>query len=121
MVGPAVANMPLRRQWRWTWGRNRRIARVVPPGALSMTTDEINLIGYIAAACTTLCWLPQAVRVVRTRDTRAISLWMQGLLCIGIGLWLTYGLLIKSLPVVVSNLVTLPLVLVIVAMKLRHG
>lgn len=91
------------------------------PGALSMTTDEINLIGYIAAACTTLCWLPQAVRVVRTRDTRAISLWMQGLLCIGIGLWLTYGLLIKSLPVVVSNLVTLPLVLVIVAMKLRHG
>ncbi len=86
-----------------------------------MTTDEINLIGYIAAACTTLCWLPQAVRVIRTRDTAAISLWTQAFFAMGIVLWLIYGLKIGSIPVVLSNVITLPLVLVIIAMKIRHG
>jgi MtN3 and saliva related transmembrane protein len=86
-----------------------------------MTTDEINLIGYIAAACTTLCWLPQAVRTIRTRDTAAISLWTQSLFALGIVFWLVYGVLIKSIPVIVSNAVALPLVLIVVAMKLRYG
>lgn len=86
-----------------------------------MTTDEINLIGYIAAACTTICWLPQAVRTIRTRNTVAISLWTQGLFAVGTTFWLTYGLLIKSVPVIVSNGLVLPLILVIIAMKLRYG
>jgi MtN3 and saliva related transmembrane protein len=86
-----------------------------------MTSDEINLIGYIAAACTTLCWLPQAVRTIRTRDTRAISLWTQGIFAVGTGFWLVYGLLIASVPVVLSNGLVLPLILVIIVMKLRYG
>jgi MtN3 and saliva related transmembrane protein len=86
-----------------------------------MTTDEINLIGYIAATCTTLCWLPQAVRVIRTRDTKAISLWTQSLFAFGISMWLIYGWLAGSLPVLIANAITLPLVLLIVAMKIRYG
>jgi MtN3 and saliva related transmembrane protein len=86
-----------------------------------MTTDEINLIGYIAAACTTLCWLPQAVRTIRTRDTKAISLWTQALFAFGIVLWLIYGLFIASIPIVIANGVTLILVLLIIAMKIRYG
>lgn len=86
-----------------------------------MTTDEINLIGYMAAACTTLCWLPQAVRVIRTRDTAAISLWMQGLFAVGTSFWIVYGLMIKSVPVIASNGLVLPLVLLIIVMKLRYG
>jgi MtN3 and saliva related transmembrane protein len=80
-----------------------------------------DLVGYIAACCTTLCWLPQAVRTIRTRDTRAISLWTQAFFAVGIALWLVYGLVIGSVPVILSNAVTLPLVLTIVAMKLRYG
>ncbi len=86
-----------------------------------MTPAEINLVGYIAAACTTLCWLPQAVRAIRTRDTAAISLWTQGLFAIGIVFWLIYGVLAASWPVVISNVVALPLVLVVIAMKIRYG
>jgi MtN3 and saliva related transmembrane protein len=86
-----------------------------------MTTDEINLIGYIAATCTTLCWLPQAVRTIRTRDTKAISLWTQSLFALGLALWLIYGIFSMSIPVVVANAVTLPLVLIIVVMKIRYG
>jgi MtN3 and saliva related transmembrane protein len=86
-----------------------------------MTSDEINLIGYMAAACTTLCWLPQAVRTIRTRDTKAISLWTQVFFAVGIVLWLIYGLFIMSIPIVAANGVTLVLVLVIIAMKIRFG
>lgn len=86
-----------------------------------MTATEINLIGYIAALCTTLCWVPQAVRTIRTKDTRAISLWTQALFAIGIMLWLVYGVYIASIPIVLANGVTLILVLVILAMKLRYG
>jgi MtN3 and saliva related transmembrane protein len=86
-----------------------------------MTAAEIDLIGYIAAACTTLCWLPQAVRTIRLKDTKALSLWTQSLFSIGIGLWLVYGIQVASLPIIIANALTLVLSLLIVAMKIRYG
>ena len=74
--------------------------------------------GFAAAMLTTLCWIPQAVRTIRTRDTRALSLWTQGLFALGIVFWLIYGLLLMSWPLIGANAVTLCLVLVILAMKL---
>ncbi|PZU94086.1 MAG: hypothetical protein DI527_04065 [Chelatococcus sp.] len=81
----------------------------------------VELLGFAAAALTSLCWVPQAWRTIRTRDTRAISLWTQALFACGTALWLGYGLQIASWPVVVANALTLMLVLVILAMKLRFG
>jgi MtN3 and saliva related transmembrane protein len=86
-----------------------------------MSISFADTVGYVAACCTTLCWLPQAVRTIKTRDTKAISLWTQALFAVGIALWLIYGVVIWSVPVIVSNAVTLPLLLVILAMKLRYG
>jgi len=86
-----------------------------------MTPVQIELVGYVAALCTTLCWLPQAIRTIRTKDTKAISLITQSFFAIGIVLWLIYGIALASWPVILSNVVTLPLVLVVVAMKIRHG
>lgn len=87
----------------------------------ALTSTHIELIGYIAACFTTLCWLPQAIRTIKTRDTKAISLITQCCFAVGVALWLLYGLALGSWPVILSNLVTLPLVLVVVAMKLRYG
>ncbi len=86
-----------------------------------MNAFQIELIGYVAALCTTLCWLPQAIHTIRLRDTRAISVGMYVTLVIGILIWLVYGALIWSLPIIVANAVTLVLVLVILGMKLRYG
>jgi len=86
-----------------------------------MSSASIEILGFIAAALTSLSWLPQAWRTVRTRDTRAISLWMQSLFAAGTVLWLTYGLYIASWPVILANALTLVLVLTIVTMKLRFG
>lgn len=86
-----------------------------------MSVAATEFLGFIAATLTTLCWLPQAWHTVRTRDTRAISLWTQILLALGIILWLVYGLLLMSWPLIGANAVTLVPVLVILTMKLRHG
>jgi MtN3 and saliva related transmembrane protein len=66
-----------------------------------------ELVGFAAAVLTTAAFLPQTIKVVRTRDTRSISLAMYLLFTIGVALWLVYGLLIGSLPVVVANVLTL--------------
>lgn len=84
-------------------------------------TFLVETIGMVAAVLTTACWVPQALRTIRTRDTRGISLWAQVLLVAGIMLWLVYGLAIGSWPLIASNAVTFFLVAVILALKLRHG
>ena len=80
-----------------------------------------ELIGYIAAGCTTLSFLPQALHTFRTRDVSGISLGMYALFTTGVALWLVYGLLVSAWPVVAANAVTLVLALTILVMKLRYG
>jgi MtN3 and saliva related transmembrane protein len=81
----------------------------------------ISLIGLTAAFVTTLCWVPQALRIIRTRDTAAISLSAYGAFAFGIVLWLVYGVLLMDLPLILANTVTLALQLTIIALKLRYG
>lgn len=83
-----------------------------------MTADTI---GMIAAALTTVSFLPQALKVIRTRDTAAISLAMYSAFTAGVAMWLVYGVLIGSTPVIAANAVTLALAGTILILKLRHG
>lgn len=76
-------------------------------------------IGFLAAVLTTLSFLPQALRILRTGDTAAISLSMYSLFTIGVGLWLVYGLAVGSAPVILANAVTLCLAGLILSLKLR--
>jgi MtN3 and saliva related transmembrane protein len=85
------------------------------------SSSLIEILGFAAATLTTLCWIPQAVHTIRTRDTRAISLLTQGMFALGVLLWLCYGLYLVSWPLISANAITLCLVLVILAMKLRYG
>lgn len=81
--------------------------------------QAIDLIGYIAAALTTLCFVPQAWHTFTTRDVRGISLGMYSVFTLGVALWLVYGLLLGAWPIVVANAVTLALAAGILVMKLR--
>ncbi|MDB5511698.1 MAG: hypothetical protein JWR08_1181 [Enterovirga sp.] len=83
--------------------------------------SSVELIGGAAALLTTFCWVPQALRTIRLRDTRAISLPAQLAFAAGLALWLVYGVLIASWPLVLANAVSLALASVIVATKLRFG
>jgi MtN3 and saliva related transmembrane protein len=67
-------------------------------------------IGMAAAALTTLAYLPQSLRTIRTRSTGDISLKMLALLSAGLVLWVLYGAFLGSVPLVAANIVTLALV-----------
>lgn len=78
-------------------------------------------LGYIAATLTTLAFVPQAARTIKTRDTRGISLGMYVVFTTGIVFWFAYGIVLMSWPIIVSNLVTFGLAATILGMKLRYG
>lgn len=80
-----------------------------------------DLIGYLAAFLTTACYIPQTLHVLRERKTHGISLFAYLTLTTGITFWVLYGVLIGNWPIILCNGVTLPLLLVIVAMKIRLG
>lgn len=82
---------------------------------------HIELIGSLAAAITTLCWIPLIIRIVRHRDTASISLVTNVSLVLGVFLWLVYGMMISSWPVIAANGTTLLLILTILGLKLRYG
>jgi MtN3 and saliva related transmembrane protein len=81
----------------------------------------IDIIGAAGAILTTLCWLPQARKVIREKDTRALSLPATATFTGGLVLWLIYGLAIDDWPLIGSNAVTLTLMMPIIALKLRYG
>jgi MtN3 and saliva related transmembrane protein len=81
----------------------------------------VNLVGGAAAALTTICWLPQAFKILRSQDTSAISLVTYSVFAVGLALWLCYGILLGSWPIIGSNVVTLMPVVAIILLKLRHG
>jgi len=85
-----------------------------------MQEETINFIGYAAATCTTVSFLPQLIRVVRLRSARDISLGMFSIFSAGTAMWLTYGLLSHTWPVAVANGVTLVLSFSILVLKLRY-
>jgi MtN3 and saliva related transmembrane protein len=86
-----------------------------------MTFAWVDMIGTTAAVLTTVCWLPQAVKIIRDKDTRAISLIATVALTIGIAFWLAYGVARLDGPMIGANVITLTLMLVILALKLRYG
>jgi MtN3 and saliva related transmembrane protein len=81
----------------------------------------IQAAGAAGAILTTLCWLPQAVKVIREKETCAISLPATAAFTTGVVHWLIYGLAIGDGPLIGSNAVTLVLMTVILVMKLRYG
>ncbi len=79
-----------------------------------------EIVGFAAGTLTTLCWTPQALKIIRSRDARSISLITQITFVTGCVLWLTYGWLIGSASIVLFNAVTVALNLLIIALKLRY-
>jgi MtN3 and saliva related transmembrane protein len=82
-----------------------------------VTTED--LIGAAAAILTTLSFLPQAIKVVRTRETEAISLAMYALFTMGVTLWGIYGLMTWQWSIIIANGVTVILAATILTLKIQ--
>ena len=80
----------------------------------------ITVLGLIAASCTTISFLPQAVKAIKTKHTKDLSLGMYIVLTSGILLWLIYGIFIGDLPIILSNCVTFIFTASILYLKIKH-
>ncbi len=82
---------------------------------------EPEVIGYLAAFCTTISFLPQAYLTLKTRDTESLSLGMYSTFTLGVLLWLLYGLLIEDKAIVLANVITFVLSATILVFKIYHA
>ena len=86
-----------------------------------MTMVWIDAIGSVAVVLTTASFIPQAWHSFKTRDVSGVSLGMYSVFTLGVALWLLYGVLLQSWPLMIANSITLLLAAAILGMKLRFG
>ena len=82
--------------------------------------NSVAVLGYVAGTLTTIAFLPQAIQTWKTKSTKDISLGMFVSFCTGVFLWLIYGVLINSYPVIIANVFTLSLAMIILFMKIKY-
>lgn len=80
-----------------------------------------DALGLLAGVLTTIAFLPQLLKIYRTKSGRDISRGMISIFSLGVLLWLIYGVVIDSLPLILANSVTLVLTLAIIALKIRYS
>src|SRR3990172_5295268 len=81
--------------------------------------DYVNMIGFGAALLSMVAYVPQAIKVYKTRHTKDISLSMFLIMTLGVILWLIYELMLNSLPMIVANIFTISLSGYILIMKIK--
>jgi MtN3 and saliva related transmembrane protein len=97
------------------WEDAAQAASISTPRKRSMTE---TIVSGIAATLTTAAFVPQAYKIIQSRETAGISLWMHVSFAVGVAFWFVLGVLIWNWPMMIANAVTFMLTLVIVGMKL---
>jgi len=82
--------------------------------------ESASTLGFIAGILTTVAFVPQVVKIWKTKHARDISLGMFAIFSSGVLLWLFYGIEIDAMPVIVANAVTLGLSLTILVFKIKY-
>ena len=85
-----------------------------------MTTRWITLLGFAAGTLTTLSFVPQVHKAWRSKHCEDLSLGMLLAFGAGVFLWLIYGLVLRDLPIILANAVTLALILALLWLKARY-
>jgi len=78
-------------------------------------------LGYMAGALTTFSFIPQIIRVFKTKSAHDISLIFNAMLFVGILLWLAYGILSKDKPIIIWNAIAAVLTCTLLYAKIRYG
>ena len=85
-----------------------------------MQINTVELVGFIAGTLSTCSFLPQVIKVWKTKSTRDISLTTFIFYCAAMLMWLTYGILSGSKPIIVTNSIVSVLSFIILFFKLKY-
>lgn len=80
-----------------------------------------TIIGLTAAVLTTVSFVPQALKTIRTKNVDGLSVGMYSIFTLGIVCWLTYGIVMKDLPMILANSITIIFVLIILIYVIKYG
>ncbi len=80
----------------------------------------IEGVGFIAAFWTTASFLPQAIKTIKTKDTKALSLPMYILFVFWVLMWFIYWILVMSWPIIIANFITFLLAWTILIYKIKY-
>lgn len=80
--------------------------------------DSITIIGLGAALMTTISNIPQAYKIIKTKETNAVSAWSNIVLFIGLVVWVVYGFLRNDWPIIISNLISAIITAIVIFLKL---
>ena len=86
---------------------------------LNRYMNPTQLLGLTAGMLTTIAFLPQVIKTWKSRSAKDLSLGMFLLFCLGVAMWLAYGVLVQDIPVIAANLLTLMLASTLLFFKLR--
>jgi MtN3 and saliva related transmembrane protein len=81
--------------------------------------NSIQLLGLLAGSLTTAAFFPQVMKTWKSRSAKDLSLGMFSLFCLGVLLWLVYGIIVRDIPVIAANMLTLMLASTLLVFKLR--
>lgn len=82
--------------------------------------NAIQVLGLVAGSLTTAAFLPQVVKTWKSRSAKDLSLGMFSLFCLGVATWLVYGLVVRDIPVIAANMLTLLLASTLLFFKLKY-
>ncbi|MBP8083217.1 MAG: SemiSWEET transporter [Spirochaetes bacterium] len=82
--------------------------------------DTPTFLGYAAAFFSTVSFVPQVIKTLKTKDTSGISLLMYSVFTAGVALWLIFGIMTANMPVTIANVIVLILASMVLAMKIRY-
>jgi MtN3 and saliva related transmembrane protein len=85
-----------------------------------MEIDVITTLGLVAGALTTIAYFPQMLKTWRSKSAEDLSWTMLITLCVGIILWLVYGVIVHDIPLIAANIVTFAFASVILVLKIRY-
>ncbi len=83
-------------------------------------TFNIEIVGLVAGVLTTIAYLPQVRKTWKTKSVKELSLSMYIVMLVGVLLWLSYGILIQSISMILANIVTGILTSTLIYFKLRY-
>ncbi len=78
------------------------------------------VIGAIAAVCTTIAFLPQTLKTIKSKHTKDLSLGMYAIFSVGVFLWFLYGLILKEIPIILANGITFIFTVIIIFLIIKY-
>jgi MtN3 and saliva related transmembrane protein len=82
--------------------------------------DATTALGYLAGTLTTIAFVPQVLKIHKTKSANDVSLRSFSVFCVGVALWLLYGIRMGEFPIIVTNGITLVLAIAILVLKIRY-